>query len=63
MTDIVSRVLINCPQTGRPVGAVLRLRPAAFEGLQGAYSFRCTLCGEIHSWTKADAWLEPAAMR
>jgi hypothetical protein len=55
--------LISTRLTMSVIGAGSSARPAAFEGLQGAYSFRCTLCGEIHSWTRADAWLEPAQMR
>jgi hypothetical protein len=60
MSDIVSRVLITCPETGDTVGTVLRLRPTAFDALRGEYSFRCTRCGKIHSWSKDDAWLEKA---
>jgi hypothetical protein len=60
MTDSVSRVLINCPKTGEPVGTILRLRPSAFETLRGEYGFRCNRCGQIHHWRKEDAWLEAA---
>ena len=60
MTDTVCRVLINCPETGEPVWTVQRLRPAAFEALQGEYGFRCGRCGRIHHWRKEDAWLEAA---
>jgi hypothetical protein len=37
MTDTVSRVLINCPTTGAPVGTIFRLRPTAFESLRGEF--------------------------
>jgi hypothetical protein len=60
MTDVVSRVMIRCPETGEAVDTVWRLRPAAFEALRGEYGFRCARCGEIHNWRKEDAWLEPA---
>ena len=58
MSEVISRVLITCPETGAVVETVLRLRPSAFEALQGEYSFRCTRCGRVHSWTKEEAWLE-----
>jgi hypothetical protein len=60
MTDTVSRVLINCPTTGAPVGTIFRLRPTAFESLRGEFGFRCSRCGQVHHWRKEDAWLEAA---
>jgi hypothetical protein len=60
MTDVISRVLIHCPETGETVGTVFRLRPSAFEALRGEYGFRCTRCGKVHNWRKEDAWLEAA---
>ena len=60
MNDVISPVLITCPNTGEAVQTVLRLRPAAFEALRGEYSFRCTRCGEVHRWTRDDAWLKQA---
>jgi len=63
MTDVISRVLIKCPETGDSVETVLRLRGAAFEALKGEYRFRCGKCGQVHSWHKEDAWLEPARPR
>ncbi len=63
MTDTVSRVMIHCPQTGDAVETVLRLRPSAFEGLKGQYSFRCPRCGGIHAWNRQDAWLETLGPR
>jgi hypothetical protein len=58
MTDVISRVLIHCPETGEAVGTVFRLRPSAFEALRGEYGFRCNRCGQVHVWRKEDAWLE-----
>ncbi len=63
MTDTVSRILIQCPQTGSPVETVLRMRPSAFELLKGEYRFRCAKCGGVHSWRKEDAWLEELGPR
>ena len=61
MSDVISRVLIRCPETGETVGAILRLRPSAFETLRGEHRFRCSRCGQVHTWRKEDAWLEKAA--
>lgn len=58
-STVPGRILITCPATGAVVSTVLRLRPAAFEILSGEYSFRCERCGQIHSWSRADAWIEP----
>jgi len=63
MTDVISRVLITCPQTGEAVETVLRLRESAFEALKGEYRFRCTRCGQVHTWRREDAWLEPSRPR
>jgi uncharacterized C2H2 Zn-finger protein len=38
----------------------MRLRASAFEALRGEYSFRCSRCGQVHSWGKGEAWLKPA---
>lgn len=58
MSDVISPVMITCPNTGEAVQTVLRLRPTAFEALRGEYSFRCTRCGEVHRWSRDDAWLK-----
>ena len=63
MTDVISRVLVHCPETGETVGTVMRLRPSAFEALRGEYGFRCSRCGKIHNWRKEDAWLEKQTVR
>ncbi len=63
MTDVISRILIRCPQTSEPVETVLRLRPSAFESLKGQYSFRCPQCSQVHMWRKEEAWLEPLSPR
>jgi hypothetical protein len=57
MSELISRVVITCPTTGITVDTVFRLRPAAFDALQGEHRFRCTRCGEVHAWRKEDAWL------
>ena len=63
MSDSINRVLIRCPDTGEAVETVFRLRPSAFEGLKGQYSFRCPRCRNVHAWTKEDAWLEALGPR
>ncbi len=57
------RILVRCPATGEGVATMLRLRPEAFETLKGEYAFRCTRCGEVHAWSRDDAWLEPERQR
>jgi len=52
------RVVIKCPATGAVVSAVLRVRSSVFENLTGEYSFRCERCGQVHVWSRAEAWLE-----
>ena len=59
----INRVRITCPSTGEAVDTVLRLRSAAFESLKGEYRFRCSKCGEIHAWSRTDAWLEGVGPR
>ncbi len=63
MSDVVSRILIQCPTTGDPVETVLRLRPSAFQALKGEYRFRCPKCAEVHSWRREEAWLEALSPR
>ena len=53
-------VLIKCPQTDRTVPTLLRMKPHEFEALNGPRQFRCSVCNQIHTWTKADAWVENA---
>ncbi len=60
MNEVISPVMITCPNTGQAVETVLRLRVSAFEALRGDYSFRCTRCGEVHTWNKDCAWLKSA---
>lgn len=64
MSDtIIHRVVIKCPATGAVVSTVLRMRPSAFEALTGEHSFRCERCGQIHVWSREEAWLESAWKR
>jgi len=63
MSDVISQILIRCPNTDEPVETVLRLRPSAFEALKGDYSFRCPRCGQVHVWRKEEAWLQKPGPR
>jgi uncharacterized Zn finger protein len=58
VSEVPKRLLIRCPVTNETVSAVLRLRPSAFEALQGEHAFRCEKCGQVHQWRRQDAWLE-----
>lgn len=46
-----------CPTTGEPTPTVFRMKPSQFDDLDGERAFRCR-CGEVHRWTRADAWLD-----
>jgi hypothetical protein len=63
MSEVISRILITCPETGSPVETVLRMRPSAFDVLRGEYRFRCEKCGQVHAWKREDAWLETVRLR
>ena len=53
------RVLITCPTTNRPVPTGISLSLASFQARPLADNqFRCPACEQIHTWDKADAYLE-----
>jgi transcriptional regulator with XRE-family HTH domain len=53
------RVMIRCPETGKPVFTGVELTPAEFEstGITGMEVF-CPHCKSGHLWDKSDAFLE-----
>jgi hypothetical protein len=59
----MARVLVQCPVNDRPVFTGHRMTDVKLEVDQGRYGFRCSLCGEIHHWQRADAWLEGPRVR
>jgi len=58
-----ARVLILCPTTGEKVPTVLKLKPEGLDSLRGGHAFRCDKCGQVHQWSKEDAWLESPRQR
>ncbi len=53
-------VMIHCPVTGDAISTRHTMSEPQFatDAFENA-AVRCTACGEIHKWTKADAWLQP----
>jgi endogenous inhibitor of DNA gyrase (YacG/DUF329 family) len=55
----MARLMIRCPQTGKPVFTGMDMPPAAFDrATLESNTVRCPHCGEPHTWQKADAYLE-----
>lgn len=55
----MSRLLINCPETGKPVYTGLNMEWYALEALElGEQELDCPECGRRHCWTKHDATLQ-----
>ena len=53
------RVLISCPNSGKPVYTGVSLDRAEFDRAEiGTQRVVCPACGETHAWQKADARLE-----
>ena len=53
------RVLIQCPETGRPVYTGMNFDWLTFDSLQlGEKSIDCPECGKRHVWTRQDAILQ-----
>jgi endogenous inhibitor of DNA gyrase (YacG/DUF329 family) len=52
------QVLINCPETGRPVYTGMSYDWFSFDAaVLVEPSFKCPQCGHTHSWKKTDAYL------
>ena len=56
-TQYIEPVMFTCPVREEPVPTGHRMRPTEFAALNGPRSFRCTGCGQIHTWTTETAWL------
>lgn len=56
----MARVMIVCPTTGGPVWTGMDVAQKTFEREQlGNNQFgSCPECGEAHTWSKEDAYLE-----
>lgn len=54
------RIMTRCPKTEEVVPTIRRMQRPAFEQLKGSLGFRCSRCGDIHTWDRESAWLEDA---
>jgi uncharacterized protein (UPF0212 family) len=55
----MSRVMIDCPKAGGPVYTHLNFEEFDWDAIPvGARQIECPQCGEMHSWRRADAYLE-----
>lgn len=54
-------VMIRCPRTDRAVSTEIETEEQDFKRLPDVPSrLSCPACGEIHIWTRRDAWLSDA---
>lgn len=54
------KIMINCPNTGKPVFTGMIMDRQSFEQDSKAFSQTgtpCSECGEVHEWSKQDAFL------
>jgi endogenous inhibitor of DNA gyrase (YacG/DUF329 family) len=53
--------MITCPETGNPVPTGFDMDEGSFEGstLTDNTFSPCPECGQAHTWSKEDAYLEP----
>jgi endogenous inhibitor of DNA gyrase (YacG/DUF329 family) len=56
----VARVMMKCPETGKPVFTGLSMEKETFKfaDFSGATISPCPACGKAHSWEKEDAFVE-----
>jgi hypothetical protein len=54
-----SHVMIRCAESGEGVPAGVRIDAATFKTSNlGDQTVRCPHCGQEHTWSKKDAWIE-----
>ena len=59
METSMARVMIACPDTGKPVYTGMSCDEVTFETSQLTdKSVLCPECGQVHTWNKQDAYLE-----
>jgi len=55
----LSRVMIRCAESGEGVPTGMRIDAASFEtGKLSDQMAKCAHCGQVHTWSAEDAWLE-----
>jgi len=56
-------VMIRCPRTGRAVSTEIETELADFSRLpEVAGRMRCPLCGDEHTWSASEAWLDEPSL-
>lgn len=59
----MAAVMIRCPRTARAVSTEIDTEPPDFQRLPEVQArLRCPACGEVHVWTRRDAWLADAPL-
>lgn len=54
----MAQVLIDCPETGKPVATGWDLDWSGLEAAEiESQTLDCPICGKTHRWTKEDAYL------
>ena len=55
----MARVMIACPDTGKPIYTGMSCDEVTFEASQLTdKSVLCPECGQVHTWNKQDAYVE-----
>jgi hypothetical protein len=54
----MSRILTTCPTTGESVPTGYRSADIDLADAKGAWSFRCSVCQQVHAWTASEARTE-----
>lgn len=55
----MARVMITCPETGKPIYTGMNFDWGPFESVQiNEKAVPCHLCGETHVWRRKDAFLD-----
>jgi predicted RNA-binding Zn-ribbon protein involved in translation (DUF1610 family) len=55
----LSHVMIRCPESGEQVPAGVRADAASLKtGDLGKQTVKCPHCGQEHTWSVKDAWIE-----
>ncbi|HSV04434.1 MAG TPA: hypothetical protein VLI41_14660 [Phenylobacterium sp.] len=57
------RILTTCPNTGALVSTGQRTPELKLAAMTLPHAFRCSACGQPHSWTAAQAIVETAPSR
>ena len=56
----MSRIMIRCPSTGKPLFTGMGMNAQSFANSQFVNNTvgPCPHCGQSHVWNKKDAWVE-----